>query len=125
MEPNQHPNRCTANNKAYAQSVDFLRFGGTVVCVGIPEGQPEPIAGAMPGKMIFKAATIASTAVGNRQDAIEVLDFAARGGRPGHEAGAAGELTTATGVVKTVVRMEKMDQLTGVRLLLRRGVCPD
>jgi propanol-preferring alcohol dehydrogenase len=25
---------CTANNAAYAQSADLLRFGGRVVCVG-------------------------------------------------------------------------------------------
>lgn len=26
---------CTASNKAYAQALDFLRFGGTLVCVGM------------------------------------------------------------------------------------------
>lgn len=71
--------RCTASNKAYSQSIDMLRFGGTLVCVGIPEGQPESIGNAFPAKLIFKSVTIASTAVGNRQDAIEVMDFAARG----------------------------------------------
>ncbi|KAL8737478.1 MAG: hypothetical protein Q9181_001638 [Wetmoreana brouardii] len=50
-----------------------------VIVVGIPEGAPEPIAQAFPAKLIFKGATIASTAVGNRRDAIEVMDFAARG----------------------------------------------
>lgn len=25
---------CTASNKAYAQALDFIRFDGTVVCVG-------------------------------------------------------------------------------------------
>ncbi|KAI4128166.1 MAG: hypothetical protein LQ338_002868 [Usnochroma carphineum] len=87
---------CTGSNKAYAQSVDMLRFGGTVVCVGIPEGNAEPIGGASPRKLIFKGATIASVAVGTRKDAIEVLDFAARG------------------VVKTVTRLEKMEKLTDV-----------
>lgn len=29
---------CTASNKAYAQALDFLRFNGTLVCVGMPEG---------------------------------------------------------------------------------------
>jgi len=29
---------CTASNKAYAQALDFLRFDGTLVCVGMPEG---------------------------------------------------------------------------------------
>ncbi|KIM98914.1 hypothetical protein OIDMADRAFT_127101 [Oidiodendron maius Zn] len=37
---------CTASNKAYAQAIDFLRFGGTLVCVGVPEGKLEPIASA-------------------------------------------------------------------------------
>lgn len=57
----------------------MLRFGGTLVCVGMPEGEPQPIGNAFPAKMVFKGITIASTAVGNRKDAIEVLDFAARG----------------------------------------------
>ncbi|KAL8720393.1 MAG: hypothetical protein Q9225_002745 [Loekoesia sp. 1 TL-2023] len=70
---------CTSSNKAYAQSIDMLRFGGTVVCVGVPEGTPEPIASALPGKLVFKSVTITSVAVGNRRDAIEVMDFAARG----------------------------------------------
>ena len=29
---------CTASNKAYSQALDFLRFDGTLVCVGMPEG---------------------------------------------------------------------------------------
>lgn len=29
---------CTASNKAYAQGLDFLRFNGTLVCVGMPGG---------------------------------------------------------------------------------------
>lgn len=35
---------CTASNRAYAQALDFLRFGGTLVCVGMPEGESQPIA---------------------------------------------------------------------------------
>lgn len=27
---------CTSNNRAYGQAIDFLRFGGTLVCVGMP-----------------------------------------------------------------------------------------
>ena len=33
---------CTASNGAYAQALDFLRFGGTLVCVGMPEGDSKP-----------------------------------------------------------------------------------
>jgi len=70
---------CTANNKAYAQALDFLRFNGTVVCVGIPEGEPQAMAKAHPATMVFKQATVTAVAVGNRRDAIECMDFAARG----------------------------------------------
>jgi alcohol dehydrogenase, propanol-preferring len=35
---------CTASNRAYAQAIGFLRFGGTLVCVGMPEGDLVPIA---------------------------------------------------------------------------------
>lgn len=70
---------CTASNRAYAQALGFLRFGGTLVCVGVPEGKLEPIASANPAAVVFKQLTIAGTAVGNRKDAAEVLDFAARG----------------------------------------------
>ncbi|KAI4103273.1 MAG: hypothetical protein L6R37_003901 [Teloschistes peruensis] len=94
---------CTASNKAYAQAIDMLRFGGTVVCVGIPEGDPVPMGNAFPAKLIFKGATIASTAVGTRKDAIEVLDFAARG------------------VVNTVIRTEKLDKLTEVFQEMKEG----
>lgn len=39
---------CTASNRAYAQALDFLRFGGTLVCVGMPEGESQPIAKSKP-----------------------------------------------------------------------------
>ena len=94
---------CTASNKAYAQSLDFLRFGGTMVCVGMPEGAPEPIAKCYPQALVFKQANIAAVAVGNRRDAIECLDFAARG------------------IVKTHFRTEKMDKLTEVFQEMKEG----
>ena len=60
---------CTANNKAYAQAFGMLRVGGTLVCVGMPEGAPEPIASAFPAAMVFKSANIVGSAVGNRREA--------------------------------------------------------
>lgn len=86
----------TANNSAYASTVELLRFGGSVVCVGIPEGDPVPITTAMPHLLVAKAAKIIGVAVGDRKEAIETLDFAARG------------------VVKTHYRVEKLDKLTDV-----------
>lgn len=87
---------CTASNKAYAQSLDFLRFGGTLVCVGMPEGDSVPIAKAFPAAMVAMEHTIKGSAVGNQREALEILDMAARG------------------IVKTKLRVEKMDKLTEV-----------
>ncbi|KAJ5395116.1 uncharacterized protein N7487_009419 [Penicillium crustosum] len=70
---------CTAANSAYSQGVQFLRFGGTLVCVGLPAGEQKPIASASPGGLIAKQLKIMGSAVGNRVDAVEVLDLAARG----------------------------------------------
>ncbi|KAK8044861.1 alcohol dehydrogenase II [Apiospora rasikravindrae] len=70
---------CTASNKAYGQALGMLGFGGTLVCVGMPEGDPEPIARSYPAAMVAKQASIVASAVGNRREAAEVLDFATRG----------------------------------------------
>lgn len=87
---------CTANNNAYAQSAELLRFGGRVVCVGIPEGEVVPMKSASPGLLVGKALQIIGSAVGSRKEAIETLDFAARG------------------IIKTHYRTEKLDKLTSV-----------
>ncbi|KAF7531275.1 hypothetical protein G7054_g9042 [Neopestalotiopsis clavispora] len=70
---------CTASAKAYEQSVSFLRFNGTVVCVGMTEGEEAPIAGAKPASIVTQQYRIVGSTTGNQQQAIEVLDFAARG----------------------------------------------
>ncbi|KAL1409925.1 hypothetical protein Q8F55_003924 [Vanrija albida] len=69
----------TASNAAYAQAPTLCRFGGRVVCVGIPDGELAPIGSAAPALLIFKELTIKGSAVGNRLEAIETLDFARRG----------------------------------------------
>jgi alcohol dehydrogenase, propanol-preferring len=69
---------CTASNAAYAQGLSFLKFGGTLVCVGVPEGDPVPIGGADPATMLVQQLRIVGSAVGNRKDAIETLQMAAR-----------------------------------------------
>ncbi len=74
----------------------MLKFGGTVVCVGVPEGESVPIATAFPSLMVTKSLKIVGSAVGNRKEAIDTLDMAARG------------------IVKTHFRTEKMDKLTDV-----------
>lgn len=87
---------CTANNNAYGESANLLRFGGRVVCVGIPEGDVVPMKSASPGLLVGKALTIVGSAVGTRKEAIETMEFAARG------------------IVKTHYRTEKMENLTEV-----------
>lgn len=87
---------CTASNAAYGQALQMLRFGGTLVCVGVPEGEPVPIAGADPGSMLVQEKRIVGSAVGNRKDAIETMHMAARG------------------IVKTHFTVEPMSKLTDV-----------
>jgi alcohol dehydrogenase, propanol-preferring len=87
-----------AANAAYASAVPMLKFGGRLVCVGIPEGAFAAIATAHPQIIIAKELSIVGSAVGNRKEAIETLDFAARG------------------IIKVHVREEKLDKLTEVRL---------
>jgi len=86
----------TSANPAYALAVKLLKFGGTLVCVGIPEGTPEAIASADPASLIVKSLTVRGSAVGDRKEAIDTLDFAARG------------------IISTKFRTEKMDSLTKV-----------
>ncbi|KAI1628220.1 putative alcohol dehydrogenase [Exophiala viscosa] len=70
---------CTASNDAYAAALDFVRFGGTVVCVGVPEGAPVAIATAEPARLINQEICIRGSVVGNRMDAIEAMEMVARG----------------------------------------------
>ncbi|KNG81752.1 alcohol dehydrogenase 2 [Aspergillus nomiae NRRL 13137] len=87
---------CTASNIAYAQAIPMLRFNGSLICVGIPEGDLVPIATASPGPLVLKQISIEGSAVGNRRDALEVLDFVARG------------------IIKPHVRTEKLEKLTSI-----------
>ncbi|KAK5043610.1 hypothetical protein LTR84_011370 [Exophiala bonariae] len=71
---------CTGANAAYAQALDFLRFHGILMAIGLPErDQQLPIQSANPNKLITQQLTIMSSSVGNRKEAMEVLDLAARG----------------------------------------------
>ena len=57
----------------------MLRFGGNLVCVGMPGGEPVPIASAFPSQLILHGHNIIVSAVGNRREAVEVLEMAGRG----------------------------------------------
>lgn len=94
---------CTASNGAYSQAVRMLRANGALVCVGIPENEPKGIATADPGYLIKRQISVIGSSVGNRREAIETLEFAARG------------------IIKSHVRLEKMDNLTKVFEELHAG----
>lgn len=49
---------CAASNKAYSQAIYFLGFRGTVICLGVPGGDPEPIGGALVGYMVQQELSI-------------------------------------------------------------------
>ncbi len=82
-----------SSNEAYAASLPMLKFNGVMVCAGLPEGNLEPIKTAAPAFMITRGISILGVAVGNRREAIECMQMAARG------------------VVKTKVEVRKLDQL--------------
>lgn len=66
----------TASDAAYANSMHLLRFGGTLVCVGIPSGEHTPIKSASAQLLVANALKIVGVSVGNRQETIECLEFA-------------------------------------------------
>lgn len=50
----------TAADEAYATGMSLLQFGGTMVCVGVPDGQMKPIATAYPQHMVNHVAAVLS-----------------------------------------------------------------
>lgn len=94
---------CTASNASYSQSLNFLKSKGTLVCVGVPEGDMVPIGTAAPGVLIAKQLRIVGSAVGNRKETQETLQMAARG------------------LVKTKVTVETMHRMNDVFLKMANG----
>lgn len=87
---------CAASNDAYALASKILRFGGTMVCVGLPEGEDKPIAMLSPGNMVTNMWHITGSAVGSSEEAVDALQLAAKG------------------AMTAQVQVEKMDALTQV-----------
>jgi propanol-preferring alcohol dehydrogenase len=88
-----------ASTKVYDQALTLVRYGGTLVCVGIPDGEAHPIAKALPWYLIVNKLTIVGTVTGSRKDAIDCLAPAARG------------------LVRTQLRIEPMGKLTQVAII--------
>ncbi|WWC90443.1 uncharacterized protein L201_005378 [Kwoniella dendrophila CBS 6074] len=71
-----HAALVTASHKSgYTQAIEYLREGGTLVCVGMPDAEM----GANPFWTVFKSIRIQGSYVGTRQDADEALALAAAG----------------------------------------------
>ncbi|KAG6897029.1 hypothetical protein C0992_004557 [Termitomyces sp. T32_za158] len=66
----------TASSSGYTQAIDYLRCGGTLMAVGLP-GKANLEASIF--FTVFKSIKILGSYVGNRQDAIEAVEIAARG----------------------------------------------
>jgi alcohol dehydrogenase, propanol-preferring len=66
---------CTSSNKSYGQAVGFLGFRGTLVCIGVPEGQLQPIAGAIVGAMIGLELTIFGMKASERVKLLKLTSF--------------------------------------------------
>lgn len=81
----------------------MLKFGGTTVCVGLPEGELKAIATAFPQFLVAKAQSIVGVAVGDRKEAIETLQFAERG------------------IVKTHFTIAKPEDLTSIFERMDKG----
>ncbi|KAJ3868793.1 MAG: chaperonin 10-like protein [Lentinula lateritia] len=66
----------SANGAGYRQAVDYLRPGGTLMAVGLPG---KATLEASIWFTVFKSISILGSYVGNRQDAVEAINIAARG----------------------------------------------
>ncbi|KAK7037771.1 alcohol dehydrogenase [Paramarasmius palmivorus] len=66
----------SAASAGYQQALEYLRPGGTLMAVGLP---PEAKIDASVFFTVFRSHKILGSYVGNRQDAFEALDLAARG----------------------------------------------
>lgn len=65
-----------SGSAAYEQALDYIRSKGTLVAVGLP-GHADLKANVF--STVFRSLRIVGSYVGNRNEAIEALDFAARG----------------------------------------------
>lgn len=66
----------SASSGGYEQAIEYLREGGTLMAVGLPG---EATLNASIFFTVYKSISILGSYVGNRQDAIEAIDIAARG----------------------------------------------
>ncbi|CEJ57635.1 hypothetical protein PMG11_06321 [Penicillium brasilianum] len=68
---------CASSGQAYDDAVKFLRWTGTLVCIGLP---PKPTLLSLgPADFVARGIKVMGTSTGNRQDTVEALAFVAKG----------------------------------------------
>ena len=86
---------CTAGNgKAYADSADMLRIGGTLACGGIPPGRPTLQTSI--GAITIKGLKIIGRLVGSMKDTMDVVEM------------------TRSGLVKPTITVKAFEELPQV-----------
>ncbi|KAF3941962.1 hypothetical protein ABW19_dt0207549 [Dactylella cylindrospora] len=93
----------TGSAKSYDQGISFLRPGGRMICVGIPEGEEHPMKGAIPSDIAVRQKMIIGSALGTKQEAEECVQAASRG------------------EVKVEVRVEKLEKLSEIFSEMEEG----
>ncbi|KAH7041146.1 alcohol dehydrogenase [Microdochium trichocladiopsis] len=83
---------CSSNSGTYEQAVYWLRFRGTIVCVGVPDNAA--VMAGSPMMFLEKELRMIGVKTANRQEAVETLALAAKGAIKTHfEVRPMGELT--------------------------------
>ncbi|EPS41802.1 hypothetical protein H072_4258 [Dactylellina haptotyla CBS 200.50] len=83
----------TGSQKSYDQSIGLLRPGGKMICVGIPDGEENPIKGLVASHIATQQKQVIGSAIGSLQDTEECLAAAEKG------------------EVKVEIRVEKLEKL--------------
>ncbi|CAN8106094.1 unnamed protein product [Discula destructiva] len=87
---------CASSAKAYSSGLLWLGFRGRFCCLGLPEGSKEPALNTVVIAMVSLELTIMANKSGNRLEAIEAVEIAARHG------------------IKTHYELKKMSELTTI-----------
>lgn len=65
---------CSSSHRAYAQALSFLGFRGILACLGVPEGDSSPIAGANVPDMITNELTIFGKPIYSRSHGMQAAE---------------------------------------------------
>ncbi|KAL3482703.1 chaperonin 10-like protein [Aspergillus germanicus] len=94
---------CSSSYAAYAQAIHYLDTAGTLVCLGVPEGEYRPIESATIPVIVSRQLSILGVKVGDRINAQEAVEMAARG------------------VVKSHIQLRRMNELSAIFHEMEQG----